>query len=64
MLAGSASDDASVPSQTFSLSLDYQIVQDLIRAAKESEDIQLSLGKTPVSFFSVCCGTFSPSRHS
>lgn len=63
VLAGSAGDDASLPPQTFSLSLDPQIVQDMIRAAKDSEGIQLSLGKTPVSFFSIHCSTASPSRH-
>lgn len=72
VLAGSAGDDASLPPQTFSLTLDPQIVQDMIRAAKESEDIQLSLGKTPVSFFlfivapSLPAGTREPrviSRH-
>lgn len=41
-------DDASLPPQAFGLTLSSNVIEDMIRAAQNNQNIELSLGKSPV----------------
>lgn len=53
VLRSSSGDDGSLPLQVFGLTLDSSVVEDMIRAVQSSENVQLSLGKSPVCHFSL-----------
>lgn len=62
-LEGSAKSMAALPPQAFAVTLDDNVIEDMIACVRNGQDIQLSFGNTPVSsrfffivvFFSAAC---------
>lgn len=63
-LESSAKSTAALPQQAFAVSLDDKAIEDMIECVQNGQDIQLSLGDTPVSFVvfltSVLCSELVP----
>lgn len=61
LLGGSADSMAELPQQAFALTLSDDVLENMIESVRNGQEIQLSLGDTPVSlasivpFFFACC---------
>jgi len=49
LLIGEAGESPSFPTQAFAVTLDDDVIEDLIRCFENDDEIQLSLGSNPVS---------------
>lgn len=52
LLEGCSGEDAVLPPQAFALTLSSDVIADMVKAVRNSENIQLALGSIPVCFFS------------
>jgi RNA polymerase II elongation factor ELL len=51
VLSSSANAMAELPQQAFALTLSDDMIEDMIACVQKGQEIQLSLGDTPVSYY-------------